>query len=162
MPYTASTAESLQVALRDPKREPFPAFYHWTLLHPPARIQSDYEDQKIICNTIAKLWNRIRENRVRNRADLEKWFMEALEIEVRHTVHIPGADIEVAHKDRYTVLTDRHMSLKEHPWMERVSNVLKIAPVMLEVGSTSIACTWTNRFIRLGVRAVQGKWPGAV
>ena len=74
-------------ALSDPKREPLSTHYHWTLLHPPARRKGDGDECRRIYETIADLWNRIRENRVRNRADLENWQAEAQEIEVRNAVY---------------------------------------------------------------------------
>jgi len=89
-PYTVSPAVELEAALCDPKREPLSAFYHWVLLDPPSQLKNDPIELKEIYNTIAELWNRIRDNRVRNREDLERWQTEAQDIEVRDAVHIPS------------------------------------------------------------------------
>ena len=141
MSSTISPAQELEAALSDPKREPLSTHYHWTLLHPPARRKGDGDECRWIYETIADLWNQIRENRVRNRADLENWQAEAQEIEVRNALCIPGADTEAANQHHHGLLRQRHGTLEENPWMGRVNDVLGIVPVLLEVSATRMAST---------------------
>jgi hypothetical protein len=129
------TVQQLQATLKD--ATPLGACI-WPAIHPGATSETNHERRRQVHEALGRLWSEMQRGAVRNRGDLEKWFQEALEVEVSPTPSDPTQMLTFCDQEQHNALAKRYGSLDAHPWMERVKMMIQTRPAMVEVRPVTI------------------------